>query len=148
MQSDALGPSFTSRLAEFTMRVQGLAKWTEALRGGFAATHMHAMAEITRGVKSLAVMHPEDAKLLRSNGVNDVDVQVWAAAKPFDSKAFGEMLTPDDIYAIPDAALAGITVPVGQVTRSPMEIKRDAAQKLLGMTITETHMAVVEPGVG
>lgn len=145
-QVDALGPTFTSRLAEATMRVQGLSKWTEGLRGGFSATQMHALAGITRNATKLADLHAEDARLLRSQGVTDVDVAVWAAATPEASGAFGAMLTPDAVYAVPDAAIMAIPQPVGAVTRSADEIRRQAAQRLLGATINESHMAVTEPG--
>jgi len=181
-QNDALGPTYSARLAEFTMNAQGLNKWTGAGRGGFSATQMHGLAEITRGVKKLDDLPPEDARLLRGNGVTDTDVALWAAAKPYRSRKFGEILTPDDIYAIPDDVIVRIMdeqpkpapkpeaapthdprtgemftgegavlgeVPPPDVpapARTPMELRREAAQKLLGLTISESHMAIVEPG--
>ena len=144
-QVDALGPTYTARLAEATMRAQGLDAWTQGLRGGFGATQMHALAKIVDGATGLASLDPADAKLLRAAGVTDVDIQVWAKARPAATR-FGNLLTPDSIYAIPDADVLAVPVPVNQVTRSADEIRRQAAQRLLGLTLSESHLAVTEPG--
>lgn len=145
LQGDSLGPTFTARLAEATMRAQGLNAWTEAGRGGFGAAQMHAMAALTRGAKSLDALDAADAALLRAKGVTDTDLAVWAAAEPKATK-WGDLLTPDAIYAVPDDAIKAIPLPVDAVTRSAAEIRRTASRKLLGMVLSESHMAITEPG--
>lgn len=143
-QVDALGPTYSARLADATMRAQGLTRWTDALRGGFAASQMHSLARLARS-PSLAVMDAADRRILEAAGVTDADLAVWRAAGTTATK-FGDLLTVNGIYAVPDAAIAAIPVPVGQATRSAAEARSGAAQKLLGMLLSESHMAVVEPG--
>lgn len=145
MQGDTLGPTYTTRLADMTMRLQGLSAWTDAGRGGFGASQMHTLGRITRGVAKLDELHPEDAKLLRAKGVTDTDLAVWAAAGPEVTK-FGDLLTPDAIYRIPDATIAALPQADAGITRGPLEVKRQAVQKLLGMVLSESHMAITEPG--
>ncbi|KAK6697397.1 hypothetical protein SNK04_014149 [Fusarium graminearum] len=48
------------------------------------------------------------------------------------------MLTPDSIYRIPDAKLAGLG--------DPATLREDAATRLLGVVLEETDVAVIEPG--
>jgi hypothetical protein len=80
--------------------------------------------------------------------VTDTDIAVWHAAMPEDTGWAGEVLTPESIYAVSDEAIARIPVELRDLTRSPDEVRRTAAQRLLGHLLTEQHMAVTESGAG
>jgi hypothetical protein len=138
-QVDDLGASFTSKMSNGILSLSGLNRWTDGWRGGYAATQAHTLARMMQGD-----IHPADLKILRARGITDTDLAVWKAATP-DSTRFGDLLTADAIYRIPDANLAGVKLPVSEVARSPLDLKREAAVKLLGLLLSESHMAIVEP---
>lgn len=145
-QVDSMGGSWSSRMANAVLGASGLNHWTDGLRAGFATTQAHALAGLVADSPTLNMMDAADAKLLRAKGVTDVDYQVWRLARA-DDTPFGALLTPDSIYRIPDAALAAVQLPaVTGVTVSPQQLRREAVIKLLGVSLSETHMAVIEPG--
>lgn len=144
-QVDSLGQSFTGRMSGALLRVSGLNHWTDALRGGYAAAHMRALGKLIERHETLADVPEADRKLLDGRGVTDRHYQVWRQAE-LEPTNFGKLLTPDTVYGIPDEKLAGVTLPADQVAVSNDALRRDAAQKILGIAITEGQMAVVEPG--
>lgn len=136
--SDALGPSFSAKMANLTVGVSGLNAMTEARRRAFGVTMYGSIGHVVKNSADLATMEPQDANLLRSHGVTDENFSVWKKAT-LENWGDGNdtMLTPEAIYAIPDEALTGIG--------TPAELRRDAALKLLGSVSREVNMAVVEP---
>jgi hypothetical protein len=144
-QVDSLGQSFTGKLATGLLRVSGLNHWTDAMRGGYAAAHSRALGVLADRHASLAAVDPVDRARLEAHGVTEQHWQVWKAAT-LEQTNFGRLLTPDAVYAIPDAALAGVQLQPNQIGMTPAQLRREAAQKILGITLTESHMAVVEPG--
>jgi hypothetical protein len=144
-QVDSLGQSFTGKMAQGILRVSGLTHWTDALRGGYAATHMRALGNLIGRHETLADVPAVDRKLLEAHGVTDLHYQVWRQAE-LEGTNFGRLLTPDAIYGIGDDRLAALALRPDQVTIGNDALRRDAAQKILGIAITESHMAVVEPG--
>lgn len=138
--NDGLGAAWSSKMATATLRASGLNAWTDARRRAFGTTYMSAVGQITRDARSLADLDPIDHRVLLSKGITDADFQVWRRADLEDwGGGNATMLTPDAIYAIPDARLADLG--------DPRALREQAATKLLGATLEETDMAVIEPGV-
>lgn len=141
---DTLGPGYSSRLASATIRASGLTAWTDGLRNAFASTFMHALGRLTR-FDSMAAMDPFDATRLKAAGIDERAFSIWKMAEQRET-AFGKLLTPEGIYRIPDEQLAAVKLLPDEVHFTPADLRRDAAQKLLGMLVTESHMAITEPG--
>ena len=145
-QADWLGGSFTSKLSNMVMRVQGMNVWTEGWRGGFSATHARALGRLMQ-YHSMhdPNMHPQDVRILRGYGVTDTDFAVWKLSQ-LDDTQFGELLSVNGIYRLTDEELATVPLPMGVIEMSSLELRRNAARKVLVITRGEAEMAVVEPG--
>ena len=138
--NDGLGAAWSSKMAAATLRASGLNAMTDARRRAFGTTYMSAVGQITRDAQTLASLDPLDHRILLSKGVTDTDFEVWRRADLEDwGGGNNTMLTPDAIYAIPDAQLADLG--------DPQELREQAATRLLGAALEEVDMAVIEPGV-
>lgn len=138
--NEGLGAAWSSKMAAVTLRASGLNAMTDARRRAFGTTYMSAVGQITRDAKSLAGLDPLDHRVLLSKGITDADFEVWRRAELEDwGNGNDTMLTPDSIYAIPDARLADLG--------DPQVLREQAATKLIGAALEETDMAVIEPGV-
>jgi hypothetical protein len=136
---DGLGSSFSSKLLNTTLRVSGLNAITEARRRAFGVTYMHALGAIVRDHADLAAIDKDDHAILLSKGITPTDFAVWKKAELEDwGSGNNTMLTPEAIYRIPDASL--------QELGDPKVLKEQAATRLLGATLEETDVAVIEPG--
>jgi hypothetical protein len=142
-QVDSLGASFSAKMANFVITISGLNRWTDAGRAAYAMMHARTLASLLeRGA-----LGAHDRQLLTEKGVTDTDLAVWKLANA-EQTHFGRLLTPDAIYRIPDADLLALPLPtVAGVTTTAQQLKREAATKLLSVLITESRMAVVEPGM-
>lgn len=127
---DQFGPGWSSRLASANLKISGMGAWTSGLRRAFGSTMMHTMASLAERHATIGAMHESDARILQSKGVTEDHFKVWKAATPSETK-YGRLLTADSIYQA-----KGFTE--GQ--------KREAAQALLSVVLSESHMAVIEPG--
>lgn len=135
--------TIATKAATFTMRASGLNAITEARRRAFGTTMMSSLGHLTREVDVPGQLDAMDYRILLSKGVTDAEWQVWKRAELEDwGGGNATMLTPESIYRIPDAALAGI----GNLDANPQQLRRDAATRLLGAVLEEQNMAVVEPG--
>ncbi|MES1993186.1 MAG: hypothetical protein V4457_06175 [Pseudomonadota bacterium] len=136
---DGLGTGFSKKLSNAVLRVSGLNAMTEARKRGFGVTMLGAIGETVSKNADLANLSPTDHRLLLSRGITPTDWQVWRKAK-LENWGGGNntMLTPESIYRIPDADLAGLG--------DPTRLKQEAATKLLGSVLEETDVAVIEPG--
>lgn len=149
---EALGPSFSKRMAHTTMRLSGLNAMTDARRRAFGITMMDAIGSLTREVEKLKGLSDTDFRILKSKGITETDWQVWRAASP--EAWHGQnttMLTPDAIMKVSDAELqrAGI-IPSGQgpqIARAAERARTEAVTKLLGVVLEETDVAVIQPGL-
>ncbi len=138
--NENLGASFSSRLANTTMRASGLNALTEARRRAFGVTMMSSLGSVVREHANLAALDATDNRILLSKGITETDFAVWKLATPEDwGGGNNTMLTADSIYRIPDAALADFG--------DPLKLKQQAATRLLGTVLEETDMAVITPGV-
>lgn len=137
--AEAIGPTFSSKMASLTIRLSGLNAATEARRRAFGVTMYGSIGGAVKDAKSWAKMAPDDLRLLESKGITETDFKVWKAAQLEDwGNGNDTMLTPEAVYRVPDKALKGLG--------DPKELRREAALKLLGMVDEEVNMAVIEPG--
>lgn len=146
---EGLGASFSSKLASTVLRASGLNAITEARKRAFGVTMMSSLGQLTKDFDSLGKLDKADHRILLSKGITEAEFAVWRKAALEDwGNGNNTMLTPDAIYRIPDAELAGLAddlfpkMPVDAQT-----LKERAATRLLGVVLEETDVAVIEPGV-
>lgn len=139
---ETLGSHVPSKISSAVMRGSGLNAMTEARRRAFSVTMMDSIGSLTRRVADLTGLDKDDHHLLLSKGITDEEWQVWRAATPDSWRGNDTVLTPESIYAIPDATIAKIA----GAGRSPQLVRDRAAAKLLGVVLEEQDIAVIEPG--
>lgn len=136
--TDAFGPRWSKKAANLTMRASGLNAATEARRRAFGVSMMGSVGSTVRRYAKLADIKTIDKRVLAGSGITEDIFQIWKLAELEDFGSGNDtMLTPESIYRIPDAKLAG--------KGNPAALRQDAALKLLGMVLDETNMAVVMP---
>jgi hypothetical protein len=136
---DGLGSSFSSKLANTTMRLSGLNAITDARKRAFGVTMMDAIGALTRDVQNVKDLDATDWKILKSKGITERDWSLWRLAKVENwNDTNSTMLTPEAVARISDDVLE----------REGFSVKdrRDAVHKLLGAVLEETDMAVITPG--
>lgn len=141
--NDVVSSGFFNKLGTATMRLSGLAASTDARRRAYGATMLDAVGAITQKHASLADIDPMDHRVLMSKGITETDFQVWKRAELDELGANHTMLTPDAIYAIPDAKLADIADAMGN-PMDPDQLRQQAVTKLLGATFDEVDIGVIE----
>jgi hypothetical protein len=140
---DALGASFSKKLATTVLRASGLNAMTEARRRAFGVTMMSSLGSVVKSHASLSRLDPSDHRILLSKGITAEDFAVWKFAQLEDwGGGNNTMLTPESIYRIPDARLS----PSLGFGADPRTLKERAATKLLGVVLEESDVAVIEPG--
>jgi hypothetical protein len=136
---EGLGSGFSKRLASTVLRASGLNAMTEARRRAFGVTMMGSIGSVVRSTAKLADLDVHDHRLLLSKGITDTDWKVWRKAALEDwGNGNDTMLTPESIYRIPDDALAALG--------DPVQLREQAATRLLGAILEEADVAVIEPG--
>lgn len=137
--TDALGVSFSSKMANLTIRASALNAVTEARRRAFGVTMYGSIGNTVKRFGAFDKIEAGDKRLLESKGITPTDFEVWKRADLEDwGNGNDNMLTPDAIYKIPDHMLTKYG--------DPSTLRREAALKLLGMVDEEINMAVIEPG--
>lgn len=137
--NDNIAGTFSSKMANLTLRASLLNAATEARRRAFGTTMYGSIGSTVNKSKSLADVDVGDKRILEARGVTDTDFKVWKEASLEDwGNGNDMMLTPESIYRIPDDKLKGLG--------DPKTLKRDAALKLLGTVNDETNMAIIETG--
>jgi hypothetical protein len=129
-----LGQNWTAKLANTTMKVSLLNAWTDALKRGFSISMMSSLARTTK--KDWGAMHVSDKARLEAKGITETDYAVWQLAKRENWKG-QEMLTPESIHTIDDAAL--------EAFGNPQRLRNTATSKLLGYITDESEFAVLTP---
>lgn len=145
---DEMGASsFTGKLANGVMRVSGMSAVNEWRRGAWALTAMDSIGHVV-SKKDWSKIGPDDARLLKSYGISDLDWKVWKLAK-LDDLGGGNntALTPEGIGAISDDALKAAHI-IGQADGPEVaaRVRREAVIKYLGAITSESNIAVLEPG--
>jgi hypothetical protein len=136
---DGLGSSFSSKLAQTTMRLSGLNAITDARKRAFGVTMMDAIGALTRDHATVKGLDATDWRILKSKGITERDWSLWRLAKTEDWNGTNStMLTPESIARIPADVLEreGFTA----------KDRSAAVHKLLGAVLEETDMAVITPG--
>lgn len=91
--------NWSGRVANATMRLSLMNKWTDTLRHGFALTMMRGMTKNTR--LAWSELEAFDRYLYERKGITEADWEVLQQAQPVTFRGM-EMLTPEAIHAIPD----------------------------------------------
>lgn len=139
--TETLGTQIPDKIAGAVMRLSGLNAITEARRRAFSITMMDAIGALTREVDDVSKLDPGDWKLLRDKGITAEEWAVWRAANPDTWRGNDTVLTPEAIYAVPDADITKIAPGV-----PPAVVRERAASKLLAVVLDEQDVAVIEPG--
>lgn len=118
------------KVANAVIRASGLSFLTEARRQGFGALMMNKIGELVARHGALGDLHPGDNSLLLSKGITDTDWAIWRQAELEDWQG-QQLLTARSILDV-----HGFT---------PKEVQA-AADKLMGIVLEETGVAIIEPG--
>lgn len=129
-----IGQNWSSKLANTTMKVSLMNAWTDALRRGFSISMMNAFAKMAK--TDWAKLNKNDRRRLEEKGVTERDWDVLRLVKSDDWKG-SEMLTPEAIDKIPDAAL--------EKFGDPFSVKEKVKSRLLGFIADESEYAVLAP---
>ena len=135
-------PDIGARAASFTMKVTGLNWVTEARRAAFGLTYMDAIGHLVRFNESLgALKHADDAAILSRLNVDEQTWGVWRLARLEARGSNRTVLSPQAIYAIPDADI---------LARFPGEdpsvVRNRASSALLGIVKDESNTAIITAG--
>ncbi|OGO18253.1 MAG: hypothetical protein A2Z02_07300 [Chloroflexi bacterium RBG_16_48_7] len=155
------GTSFTSKMANLTVRLSGTEYWTESMKRGYQtliAFHLHDAVQ--NGRES---MGPDFNAMLRRYGIGDAEWRVIEQAQPV--KLSGEyMITPVSIKGIEpkwtetpakqagDVFIEGMDKDKWSAAAQPdtvidiMPEGRDVAVKVAAMMAEEADIAIVSPG--
>lgn len=139
---DTLGPSWSSKMATTVMRMSGLEALDGARRAAFGTTMMSALGEVAGKYGRLKDVNADDYKVLLSKGITEEHFAVWKLAKLEKWGAGNGVLTPEAIRAVSDADIIGAGITILDAAK----IRREAAIKLLAVTLEETDIAVIRPG--
>jgi hypothetical protein len=139
---EALGNSFSSKMANVTIKASLLSKVTAARKRAFGVTMMDSIGHLVKN-KEFSELDPQDHRILLSKGVTEQDWAVWKLAK---SEQWGEhnnsVLTPESIRNIKPSEMQAILGSDVDYVR----VKDQAVTRLLGSILEEVDMAVITPG--
>lgn len=127
-----IGQGWTMRLANATQKAGLIEAWTNALRRGYSVAQMSSLAKLSR--EDWARLADDDRARLEAKGINEQDWNVLRAAK-LDTWRGLPMLTPENVRAVPDTAIAG----------DAQAARNAAVAKLLGFIADESEYAVLNP---
>lgn len=130
---------FTSKLASGVLNATGQEAIWDARRKGLGSIIQSYLGKTVQQVEHFADLNVQDHGILAHKGVSESDWQVWRQAQGEDWGLKHSVLTPKSIYAIPDEQLAQFG--------DPTDLKRHAATMLLGHTMEEMGMGVMDSGI-
>lgn len=127
------GARISRKIASAVISASFLNHVTEARRAGFSMTMMDAIGHLTRqaAYADVAKLNASDYRILAAKGISQEIWNVWRAAKLDRWGANHSLLTPDAIM---------------RVEGVPVELRREAVIKLLGIVRDEQDLAVITPG--
>jgi len=152
---DTISNNWSNKMASSVMRASGMDALDGARRRAFGTTMMSSLGEVAGKYQRLADIDPVDYRILLSKGITETDFAIWKMAQLEQWGAGNGVLTPESIMRIPDTQLmASGAVPrpdgqlsVGLTAAEAAAYKRDAVLRLIGVTLEETNMAVIRPGL-
>jgi len=128
--SDEMASGLAHKLSGAVIRASGLSFMTEARRQAFGALMMSKIGGLVSAHDRLQDLHPGDNSLLLSKGITDAEWAVWRMAAQ-ESVRGNKLLTARAIMAVPGVELS---------------LRQKAADRLMGIVLDETGIAVIEPG--
>jgi hypothetical protein len=138
--ADTFAHDWTSKLANTTMRLGGVEKWTHALRRGFSITLSSTLGKMRE--TDWHALSPFDRERFTASGVREQDWKIWQLAELTDATGEGRpgamLLTKDGIRAIPDDRIIALGL-------DPVRDVNTAVAKLLGHIDQEAKYAVMAP---
>ncbi len=132
--TDTLAQGWTAKLANTTLRLTGVEKWTHALRRGFGITLAARLGDMR--ATGWGELHANDRARLSAAGVSERDWRLWQAAELTEFRG-QQILAARALREIPAARLAELGASARDVNR--------ATSKLLGFIDQEAHYAVTSP---
>ncbi|KNE28169.1 hypothetical protein [Achromobacter spanius] len=137
---------YATGAASAVMKFSGMNAVTRAGQQAFGSVLLDTLGDMTRAAGGLdAAPNARLAQRLKQSGITDDVYGVWKLAQPEDWRGMGDtVLTPESIYRIADADLAG-AAEAAQTT--PQRLREQAATQLAAFLDSETNMAIIEPGV-
>lgn len=121
-----MGHGTTANFAQAMLRLFLINHIDNVRRTASGAMLMNTIERLAAKHADMTTMHDQDSFVLRHRGVTPEDFAVWKAA--------GQDLSPDKIAQVPDAAL--------QHLGNPDQLRRNAAQKLLGVALSDVDTVV------
>lgn len=137
--SEVGGHGWSSKLTNTFMKVTLLPYFTEARRRAFSYGMMDQIGKALRDHSTMAALNDADQRFLKHSGITESDWQLMRLAQPDDWGGNHSLITPEEIYRIPDAEVA-------KVTDEHPDLARDrAASSLMAFVYGEQDRAVIEP---
>lgn len=134
----------SNKLAEKVMQLSGMNALMEGAQRAFGSVMLDTLGSLTRTAQTIGDLHADDARLLRAAGITDLDWSVWRLAQPEDFRGAGDtVLTAESIYRISDADLDALAQ---ANNTTPQRLRDQAATRLMGHVLSETSVAIIEPG--
>jgi len=138
---DATVDGFIGKAATMIPTIQGANLWTKTWRQGFGVMLEAKLGDLSAR-HTWASLLPEDRGMLERLGVTDKDFAIWKLATPTEYKG-SKLLGADSIDAIPTAEIA---TALGISNKQADAARQDAAMRLVGFVVEQSHQAVLQPG--
>lgn len=106
-----VGRDVTGWFAEKTLKWSGLIALDKANKASFGMNMLYTIGNLTRKFDSLQALKASDYDLLSAKGWTERDWQIMRAADLGNITEKHRGMTPDGIYAVPDAKIAEILKP-------------------------------------
>lgn len=134
-------------LASATMKISGLNAVTAGAKRAFNLVHMNKLAEMTRKT-SWNDLGEADLKILKGNGINESDWQLWQKLEPSKRDDGTPVLTQNDFFNVPDDVIKQFLPPDKQTSdRAIQDFRYKAAMKYQTHIFNEESVAIIEAGV-
>jgi hypothetical protein len=123
---EAMSTGATGKFAQFMLRMFLVNHIDSVRRTAAGGMLMNEIERLASQHETMDTLHPQDNAVVLNRGVNATDWTVWRAA--------GKDLSPDTISKVPDDAIKHLG--------DPDRLRRDAAQKLLGVALSDVDTVV------
>ncbi|MEB3790143.1 hypothetical protein [Acinetobacter sp. IK40] len=134
-------------LASATMKISGLNAVTAGAKRAFNLVHMNKLAEMTRKTHWLD-LGEADLKILKGNGINEKDWELWSKLEPSKREDGTPVLTQNDFFNAPDEVINQFLPPDKQSSeRAIQDFRYKAAMKYQTHIFNEESVAIIEAGV-
>lgn len=135
------------RLASATMKISGLNAVTAGAKRAFNLVHMNKLAEMTRKT-NWNDLGEADLKILKGNGINESDWQLWQKLEPSRRDDGTPVLTQNDFFNAPNDVIKQFLPPDKQSSdRAIQDFRYKAAMKYQTHIFNEESVAIIEAGV-